>query len=145
MAIGALSNNKALTWVLIRVYLSESITISFCSRMAIYITKILLSASNIAITNSFESISWAYLVINRTLLVIYDFYMRFFSLNNTSILLIFKKNIFGITSNLVLATRKVSWKNLSLPTLFSTQKSAITISKISRAELSIFWALILIF
>ena len=65
--------------------------------------------------------------------------------NDTSALLIFKKDILRITSNLVSATRKISWKNLGLFVLSSTWKSAITIPKVSRAKLSIFWAPTLVF
>ena len=46
---------------------------------------------------------------------------------------------------MVLVTKKAFWKNLCLLALFSTWKSAITISKVSKAKLSIFWALMLIF
>ena len=76
--------------------------------MAIYTTKVLLSTSNAIITNFFRSISWTSLMINTTLMVMRDFYVSVFLPNDTSALLTFKKGIFKITSNLVLATRNVS-------------------------------------
>ena len=71
--------------------------------------------------------------------------MNVFSPNDTSALLIFKKSILRIILNLVSAIKKVSWKNLSLLVLSSTWKSAITNLKVSRAEVSIFWTLTLVF
>ena len=77
-------------------------------------------------------------MVDKASIVIKNFYMSIFLLNDMSVLLIYKKNIPRITSNLVLATNKISWKNLSLPTLFSIWKSAITILKVLRVEPSIF-------
>ena len=76
--------------------------------MATCTIKVLLSASNVAITNSFGLTSQIRSVVGRALLVVYDFYASVFSSNATSVLLIFKKGIPRITSNLVLATKNVS-------------------------------------
>ena len=53
------------------------------------------------------------------LLIIQDFYISVFLLNNMFVLLIFKKSIPKITSNLILAIKKIFKKNLGLPTLSS--------------------------
>ena len=87
--------------------------------MATYITKVLLFASNAAITNSFGSTSWTCLVVGRALLVVYNFYVSVLSSNIMFVLLIFKKSISRIISNLVSATEKIFWKNLGLPPLSS--------------------------
>ena len=54
------------------------------------------------------------------LMVVYDFHVSVLLPNATSALLIFKKRIPKITSNLVSATKKVFWKNLGLLFLSST-------------------------
>ena len=59
-------------------------------------------------------------MVGRALLVVYDFYVSIPLPNAISALLIFKKDIPRITSNLVSATKNVFWKNLGLPPLFST-------------------------
>ena len=59
-------------------------------------------------------------MVNRILLEIYDFHMSVFLSSAMSALLIFKKGILKITLNLMLATRKISWKNLGLPPLSFT-------------------------
>ena len=59
-------------------------------------------------------------MVSRALLVVYNFYVGDLLSNAISALLIFKKNILKITSNLVSAIKKVSWKDLGLPPLFST-------------------------
>ena len=71
--------------------------------------------------------------------------MSVFLLNDIFALLIFGKNISKTISNLVSAIKIFFWKNLDLPALFSTFKSAITISKIFKVEPSIFWATTLVF
>ena len=47
-------------------------------------------------------------MVGRALLVIYDFHVSVFLLNDTSVLLSFKKGIPKITLNLVSATKNVS-------------------------------------
>ena len=113
--------------------------------MVTCIIKVLLSVSYAAITNSFKLTSWTCLVVSRALLVVYNFHVSIFSPNAMSALLIFRKDISRITSNLVLATRKVFWKNLGLPPLDSVWKSVISIPKVSKVKPSIFWALTLVF
>ena len=46
-------------------------------------------------------------MVSRALLIIQNFYISIFLLNNIFALLIFKKNIPKIISNLILATKKV--------------------------------------
>ena len=75
--------------------------------MTMYTTKILLSISNTAITNSFGSTIWTYLVIDRALFIMNSFHISIFLLNNISTLLSFKKSILKIISNLILTTKKV--------------------------------------
>ena len=67
--------------------------------------------------------------------------MSIFLSNNTSLLLIFRKSIFKIASNLVLDVKKDSSKNLDLLILFYISKIISIISKVFRIELSIFSAL----
>ena len=89
--MGASSNSRAPTWA---CYFA-CIGISSHSRMVICTTKVLLFASNAAITNSFGLTSQTRSVIGRALLVVYDFHVSVPLLNATSALLISRKASLG--------------------------------------------------
>ena len=103
ISIRALSNSRAPTWA----YFPECTGIFSCFQMAIYTTNILLLTSNATIINSFELTIWTCLVVDRTSLVVQVLHINIFLLNDMFALLIFKKSIPRITSNLILATKKV--------------------------------------
>ena len=89
--VEALSNSKALTWACFL----DCTSIFSRSQMATCTTNVSLSTSNITIINSFGLIIWTCSVMDKTLLVVQVLYVSVFLSNDTSALLIFKKNILG--------------------------------------------------
>ena len=75
--------------------------------MAIYIINVLLFAFNIAISNFFRLIIWSCLLIDKTLLILFNFYISILLLNNMSILLNLKKSISKTILTLILTIKNV--------------------------------------
>lgn len=76
--------------------------------MVTSITNVSLLASNVATTKSVLLMIQTRLVVGRALWVVLDLHMSISSLNNTLVLLSFRKDISKTTLTLVLATRNVS-------------------------------------
>ena len=72
------------------------------------IINISLFISNITITKSFLLTILTYLIINRALLIIYNFYMSILLLNNMSILVNLRKNISKTILTLISVIKNVS-------------------------------------
>lgn len=77
------------------------------------------------------------IVIERTLAIVYKFYLNFWLIKSILILLKIKKSISRVTFMLILANRKVSSKNWNFLSLSFTKKKTITISKVSNLLLLI--------
>ncbi len=97
-------------------------------RAATYITKTLYSRSKAAVVNSFFPINLICLVVRSTSSVVYDLYYKFRVWELMSALFMVRKSIPSITSSLTSANRKLSSKNLSLPSLSNMKKVETTIS-----------------
>lgn len=82
----------------------------------VFITKTFLFRSNTTTTNSIWSINYIFLVFNKALIDIYNFQIRFCSKNRIFVLLKMTKNIFKMTSILILACKYDFWKK---PHLFN--------------------------
>lgn len=83
-------------------------------------TKVLKSSSNTVWANFFFSMSSTHLVVGKTLAVVENFWVSFFFANWISALLKVMKNIPRTMSILILANKKVSWKNWAFSSLFFT-------------------------
>ena len=80
---------------------------------AMYTTKVSLSGSSAAAANSFLPTSLMRLVVGKACLVVYVFYRSFQPEKLIFALLKVKKSILRTISELTLATRKISLKNLT--------------------------------
>lgn len=74
---------------------------------AIWITKILSFGSKAVAVNSFFSINSTHLIVEKTLVIVYNLYLSLQSLKLTSILLKVRKNILKVIFILILANKKV--------------------------------------
>lgn len=102
------------------------------------------SLSNAILANWFLLISSTLLVECKGLTLLQKFQVSSYFKNNTPVSLKIKKDIFGIIFILVLAKKKVFWKNRALLNLFFIRKLAKIISNVLRIKLFIFWALALV-
>lgn len=91
-------------------------------------------------TNTFFSINSIYLMIRRTLTVVYNLYLSLQLWKLILILLKVKKSILKVIFILILANKKVSLKKQNFLSLLSIKKKAIIIPKFSSLLLLIFWA-----
>lgn len=107
-------------------------------KKVIYTMKASKFLSSAALANFFLSMSSTHLVIDRTLTGVYNRQISSFSANYTSTLLRFRKSMPKIPSILMLASKKIFWKNRALSSLSLTWKFAKTIPNIWRIASSIF-------
>lgn len=84
-------------------------------------------------------------MVKKTLIIVYNFYFSFWSIKFISILLKVRKNISKIIFILILANKKVFFKNQNFSSLLSIKKEQITMPKVSSLLLSIFYISTLIF
>ena len=103
-------------------------------------TKVSLSGSSAAAANSFLPTSSTRLVVGRASSAVYVFHWSFRPEKSTSASLKVRKDIPKTTSGLILATKKVSSKNLTRLALSVTDKAVTTIPKVSSMVPSIFCA-----
>ena len=102
--------------------------------------KISLSAFSAATTNFFLSMISNFLVIGKAFADVQILQTNFRSVNRMSTLLKVRKSIPSTISRLILANKKVFWKNWTLLSLSLIKQSAMTILKMSRWDPSIFCA-----
>ena len=92
-----------------------------------YITKALYFGSGIAIINSFFLINLTHLIVGNMFSIVQNLYYASWAWKSILLLLIIRKGISRITSNLTLANKKFSSKNFSLPSSSNMKKIETTI------------------
>lgn len=108
-------------------------------------TKVLFSRSKALVVNFFFFTKSIYLIIRRTLVIVYNLHLSFQLLKLISMLLKVRKNIPKITFIVISVNRKVSLKNQDFLFLSSIEKKAITILKFFSLLPSNFWIFISVF
>lgn len=107
-------------------------------KITTYIIKVWKFSSGIILTNSFLSMNLICLMVNRTLVIIYNLQVNYQVSNNRFILLKASKNISKIIFILMSANEKISLKNRVISISSQIENLNITISYISRSRQSIF-------
>lgn len=122
---GTLSPLKWAIWTYFKGYMSLPKSIF---RAAIGTMKVSYFGSGAVARNSFCFISSTYLIVRSTSLVVWEFYYKSRAWKFMLALLMVGKTISNTRSALTLTNRKLSSKNLFLPSLSDTEKVEITIT-----------------